>query len=283
MDDPFSDLKKALDPLFYLVPNRDGKYGAFSEIQRLKEAVENYLPKDKGSFIALIKALGAAVPQFEKWRVNFDSIKRAADSLAEQHKMPYPNWDKFLSGTSMFQFSTLNMQEDHELIDWLTAVSGEAFPHDEINKQTSMLIDHSEQLGFSPRLRAHLEKDPKFLSRLIMKSKENFNEILNTRLSFHLTDKQIAKAIVHHYLPPSIQKDHFSFAQVEQFIQRFNEILSNSGRSVPILLRNAAAKDVLDKVNIFQIYQSDEYQNRQESPSFANDEPLSPQQPNKPW
>ncbi|MBI2786997.1 MAG: hypothetical protein HYX60_12115 [Legionella longbeachae] len=265
MDDPFSELKQTLESIFHLEPMRNGKY-TYPEIQRLKEAIENYQSDEKKTFVELINAIGAALSYFEKWGLNFDSIKNAASPLSKLHQMPDINWDRYLSRTSIFQFSgSTHTPQDVELVDWLTATSGEAFPEEELSTQTRILIDHREYLGFSQKLSTHLEKDPEFLSRLIMGSENNFINISNTRLILYLTDQQLAQAIIHH-LPKFVQEHQDPFVQVEQLVDKLNGILSN-GRSISTLLRNSEAKSILDSSDLFQIYQSDEYNNREESTS----------------
>lgn len=269
MDDPFSVLKHTLESIFHLEPMRNGRF-TYPEIQRLKEAIENYQPDDKKTFIELINAIGAALAHFEKWRLNFDSIKDAAAPLTHRHKLPDINWDRYLTRTSIFQFnSSGSVEADVELVDWLTVTSGESFPEETHSVQTRILIDHREHLGFSQKLSTHLEKDPEFLSRLIMESETNFMNIANTRLILYLTDKQIAEAIIHH-LPKFIQEHENPFVQVQQCVDKLNAILSN-GRSVSTLLRNSEAKSVLDCSDLFRIYQSDDYKNREDSLSTAPD------------
>ncbi len=273
MDDPFSTLKEAVQSVFHLVPPmRNGKY-TYPEIQRLKEAMENYQPNENKTFIELVKSLGAALPHFEKWRINFEPIKSSTDSLAVQHKMPAINWDKYLAHPNVSPRFQFNDQDDEEFIPWLKAISQETFTQQE-DSIRAMLVAHREHLGFSQKLSNHLQDNPDFLSELIQESKENFIEIASTRLIFYLTDKQIADAIIK-YLPDLVQEHQNLFVQVEQLVDRLNGILSN-GRSISTLLRNSKAKEVLDGSEFFQIYQSDEYQNRQEPPSFTEEEQFKP-------
>ncbi|AWN73283.1 hypothetical protein LEAN103870_09410 [Legionella anisa] len=275
MDDPFSALTDAVESVFHLVkPRNSGKY-TYSEIQELKEAIENYQPDEKATFIELVKTLGAALPLFLKWGINFEPIKNSMNSLAAQHQMPAVDWDRYLvhSKTSP-RFPFHNPQQDVDFVPWLNAMSEKTSMQQEPSLH-SQLIAHREQLGFSQRLISHLDKDPEFLSRLIMESKENFIQISGTRLIFYLTDEQIAEAIIQ-YLPELLPEHPNPFDQVEQLVDRLNGILSN-GRSISTLLRNSKAKETLDGSEFFQIYQSEEYKNRQEQPSFVEDEYSKPQ------
>lgn len=273
MDDPFSALKETLESVFHCVPMRNGKY-TYPEIQHLKEACTNYRIDKKATFIHLVKAIGATLALFEKLRVNFESVKTSIDLMAAEHHMPRVKWDKFLSHamrSSRFSFATFAVQhQDAELISWLSAQSEKTFAQFTSSEQTLILVAHREHLGFSQKLRTHLEKDPEFLSRLIMKSESNFIKIAHTRLILYLTDEQIADAIIK-YLPNLLQEHPNPFVQIEQLVDKVNEILSN-GRSISTLLRNAEAKATLDRSEFFRIYQKDVYKNRQQLPTFTNEE-----------
>lgn len=262
MDDPFSALKEALETVFQSVPTRNEKLVYF-EIQQLKEAIDNYDPNRPRSFFELIKAIGDALPQLVKWRIDFDPIKNAADSLAQMHIRADVDWDM------LFSRKKLRFQEeyDNELIPWINAASEVAFGEQKPSEQTRLLIEYSEELGFSQKIGTQLKKDPEFLSQLILESENNFIKIANSRLILYLTDEQIATAIMQ-YIPKLNQEQISSLMQVEQLIDKLNGVLSN-GRSVSTLLRNVEAKSILDRSELFQIYQSDKYKNREEQPSFS--------------
>ncbi|MCW8386830.1 hypothetical protein OQJ15_10980 [Fluoribacter dumoffii] len=273
MDDPFSALNEAMKSVFHLLPMRNGKY-AYPEIQQLKEAIENYQDDDRHTFVGLVKAIGAALPHFEKWRINFEPIKNSVDVLAAQHKMPAVNWDRYLTHPKISPGFQFKEEQDPDFILWLKTISKETFAHPDPSLR-SMLIAHREHLGFSQKLNSHLKDNPNFLSNLIMESKKNFIEISSTRLIFYLTDEQIAKAIIQ-FLPDLIQENSDPFAQAEQLVEKLNGILSN-GRSISTLLRNSEARDILNRSEFFQIYQSEEYRDWQERPSFTEVEALKPQ------
>ncbi|KTD73967.1 hypothetical protein [Legionella tucsonensis] len=275
MDDPFSALSNAVESVFHLVkPRSNGKY-IYSEIQGLKEALDNYRQhSEKTTFIGLVKALGAALYLFEKWRINFEPIKSSVDALASQHQMPAINWDKYLTHPKVsprFQFGD---QQGEEFISWLKSISKKAFMQQE-NGIIAMLIAYSEYDGFSDKLTTHLQNHPEFLLHLILESKENFIEISSSRLILHLTHKQIAQAIIH-YLPELLQEHPDPFVQVEQLVARLNVILTH-GCGISTLLRNSEAKAILDSSEFFQIYQSEQYKNRQAYPLFVEDEYSKPQ------
>lgn len=272
MDDPFSALKNILESGFHLVPMRNGKY-AFPEIQQLKEAIVTYNPDKKITYIKLVHALSAALPHFEKWRIDFESIKYSVNSLAKIHQMPAVNWSKLLSHPKVSSRFQLYTHQDTEFIPWLTATSGKKFTKLKPNDQTLMLIAYSEELGFSTRLKNHLDKEPEFLARLIMKSEDDFMKIANSRLILYLTDAQLAKAITQ-YLP-DLQEQQDPILQVEQLVEKLNNGILSNGRSISTLLRNAEAKTILDNSEVFRIYQSDAFINREEQ-AFPEDAHLKP-------
>lgn len=82
-----------------------------------------------------------------------------------------------------------------------------------------------------------------------MKSESDFIKIANTRLILYLTDEQIASAIIK-YLPNLLPEHPDTFMQVEQLVDKVNEILSN-GRSISTLLRNTEAKSILEHSDFF--------------------------------
>lgn len=268
MEDPFASLLKSLQPIFHLEAMRNGKY-VFPPIQALKEATEQYNPQNKVTFILLLKTITDSRSYIEKWRVNFDDIINCMNHLAKKHGMPTIEWDVVLrhqGGSPRFQFGDHSSDEE-SLIPWLTNKTGKHFNQLNYYEKTQILVDNSYHNGFSNKLSAHLKKHPDFLFRLIMESESNFTKISSTRLNLYLTDSQIATAIIKH--APHLIKHHTdAFIQVEQLVNKLNEILAN-GRSVNTLLRNTEARTILDASKLFQIYQSEEYKNRQQSDSIG--------------
>lgn len=265
MEDPFSVLLNSLQSVFHFEAMRNGKY-TYSPIQQLKEATDHYNlnPNTNNAFINLLYAIKEALPYFEKWRVNFDLVRKSMDAIAKQHHMPSIDWTMVLTHPKVspkFQFSALNHSKNEvDLIVWLTAKSGKPLAQLDHTELTQALVDHRDRHGFSHKLNHHLEQHPDFLFDLIMKSQKNFIKIAHTRIILFLTDKQLASAIIEH-TPNLVHKQKEPFEQVELLVHKLNDILSN-GRSISTLLRNSEAKPILENSIFFQIYQSDEYKNR---------------------
>ncbi|CAM2917528.1 Uncharacterised protein [Legionella steigerwaltii] len=254
--DPFSELKEAVEPVFlHVQPRSNGKY-TYSEIQELKDAIENYQPNKKATFIELANKLSAALPLFEGWQINFQPIKNAIDSLAAKHQMP-PFDFAHPKVSPRFQFG--DSQKEIELIPWLDTLLDKTFTLEEPSLHSQLIAGTSES-GFTQKLNSHLDKDPEFLSRLIMESKEHFFDIAESKLIFHLTDEDIAKAIIK-YLPVLAQEN--PSVPLKQLMDGLNEKLYR--RPIPMLLRSDKAKAILESSELFQTYQ----ETRQEHPSFA--------------
>lgn len=269
MRDPFDGLKDALQPVFHLESTRNGKY-IYPEIQQLKHALEHFQPDNKRNFIELLKTIRAALPYIEKWRIDFNTIKTPLDSMAKMLHLPVINWDTYLSNSNAspkFQFSALNhAHENTEFLPWLAEKSAE-------NGLIEKLLALRDHLGFSQKLSEHLQKDPDFLFRLIIQSETSFTQITSTRLVLHLTDKQLAQAIIQH-IPALIKSDADLMIQATQLVERLNKILSN-GRSISTLMRNTEAKVILDSSADLKIYMNggrDEAKN----PSSEEEEGLKP-------
>ena len=264
MEDPFSDLLKSLRSLFHLEAMRNGRY-TYPAVQQLKVAMESYNPEEENTFTLLLKAIKEALPHIEKWRVNFDLIRKSMDALAKMHHMSAINWTKILSHpkvSSKFQFSALNHSATNiELSDWITAKTGKSFFQMKPSELTQTLITNKDRHGFSQKLSMYLKKYPDFLFSLIMESEKNFVKLCHSRLILYLTDQQIAKAIIKH-IPAFVHKQAGPFKQVDQLVDTLNYILSN-GRSVSTLLRNAEAKPILLNSIFFQLHQSEQYSKKQ--------------------
>lgn len=245
---PFIAFKKAVESIFHMAPSR-----TFPECQELQEAIQHYQPEKPHSFIKLVAALGATLPYFEKWRINFEPIRDSIDFLAKQHNMAAVDWDYYLAqpkNTPRLQINTPD-QQSMNFIPWLNSLSksNKTFFRQNLLDQ---LIAHRDRPGFSQKLNAHLNEHPEFLMKLIMKSKENFIKISKTRLILFLTDEQIAKAIIK-YLP-EFQDQQGPLNQVKRIVDKLNEILTK-GRSISTLLRNSDAKKILVESKYFQVYQ----------------------------
>lgn len=261
-EDPFATLLTSLKALFNAATIRKGKY-SFAEIQKLNDATKNYDPQDLASFIKLLQALKGALPYLEKWKVDFNTIRVSMNALAQNHHVNI-NWVIFLSHPKIspgFQFSAQNLNRELELVPWIAFKTGMRFAQLSPSQLTQFLLEHRRDNGFSQRLKTHLDSHPEFLSTLIMSSERNFIDIAKTRLCFFLTDTQIAEAIIEH--TDKLIKPHINpLTMVEQFVHTLNAILSKGGRSVDGLLRNTEAKAILDTSHYFQVYQTEEYRNR---------------------
>ena len=94
-----------------------------------------------------------------------------------------------------------------------------------------------------------------------MESKENFTDICKSKVILHLTDKQIAQAIIEH-LPHFTQQDAEPFEQAAKLVDTLNGILSH-GRSVSTLLRSSEAEKILSKDILFQLHQREDLASHQ--------------------
>ncbi|USQ14548.1 hypothetical protein J2N86_04325 [Legionella lytica] len=257
MKDPFAALKDALQPVFHRAPMRNERF-IYSEIQQLKQSLDNYHPIPQRKFIELLKFLRAVIPHLEKWHLDFGVIKAQIDCLTKTLNLPPMKWDNYLSHSSAslkFQFSALNHRpQEADLLTWLTHKSGTTIKHDSPNSIITMLLEYREHFGFSQKLSAQLKKEPQFLTNLIMESEDNFVQIVRTRLVLYLTDRQLAEAIIKH-IPHFVQNNPDPITKAAQLVEKLNEILSN-GRSISTILRNAEAKFILDSSELIQRYQT---------------------------
>lgn len=270
MDDPLTELKHALKPLFSHEPFRNGKY-TYTEIEQLKTAIDDYHPQDPETFKELVIALRAARPHFEKWGINATFIRNCITDLAKDQPQIEGNWGNYFPQQKFspkFQYGVMNQaQQEMPLIPWLKA-QAEA----EGKKLTliGLLTTYCEKQGVSSKLKTHLEKEPEFLASLIMNSEEEFSQIAKTRLILFLTDKQLAQAITK-YLPHSLIKPKNAITQeelleVDKVVSKLNDTLTK-GRCVTHILENKdAIKDTLDKTQFYKIYKSSEYKNHVQHP-----------------
>ena len=86
MTDPFSTLQHSLKVLFNMEACRNNKY-IYPQIQALREALEQYNPNVKKSFFTLLKALTEAQTNIQKWRIDFNEIKKCIDHLARKYAL----------------------------------------------------------------------------------------------------------------------------------------------------------------------------------------------------
>lgn len=261
MTDPFAVLIESLQPVFRLEPIRNNQYTC-AEVEQLKNAIENYNSEAKYSFFKLLSAVKDALPFIERRRVQFDVLRQSIDELSRLHQTPSIDWGRMIAHpkvSQQFQFSALHdAQTKNDLNSWLKAKTDKSMEEMDSKKLTQAIVDYREKKGFSILLNNHLQDHPDFLFNLIMQSKKNFIKISQTRLILYLTDEQIAHAIIQH-LPKFIRKNKKEpFAEVEHLTNNLNKVLSK-GRSISTLLRNTAAKSILNNSVFFQIYQTEEY------------------------
>ncbi|MDR3503727.1 MAG: hypothetical protein P4L79_14205 [Legionella sp.] len=258
MNDPFAALKDALQPIFHRAPMRNERF-IYSEIQQLKQSLDNFHPIPQRKFIELLKFLRAVLPHLEKWNLDFGVIKAQIDCLTKTLNLPPMKWDNYLSHSNAslkFQFSALNHRsQEADLLTWLTHKSGATtIKHDSPTSIITMLLEYRDHFGFSQKLSAQLKKEPLFLTNLIMESDHNFVQIVRTRLVLYLTDRELAEAIIKH-IPHFVQNNPDPITKAAQLVEKLNEILSN-GRSISTILRNAEAKFILDSSELIQRYQT---------------------------
>ncbi|MFT4060029.1 MAG: hypothetical protein QM652_10835 [Legionella sp.] len=249
MSDPFPVLKEALQTVFLLETIRNKKY-FYPEIQQLKDSLDNFNYKQK-DFIQLLTAIRAASTRIKnhikKGHIDFETIRTSIDSLAKILNRPIINLDDFLSKPNVSPKFFNVLKEEIDLLPWLTKQSRSNVSPNDINSQMHALWQCKALEGFSSKLRAHLNKDPDFLARLIRESEKNFIQIASTDLILYLTDRQLAEAIIKH-IPKLVENG----VHAKNLIDKLNEILSH-GRSVSTLCRSTDAKSILESSNLLQM------------------------------
>lgn len=255
MSNPFLALQDALRPVFKMAL-RNGKSN-YPKIQQLKSAVDAFNPNDTETFIKLYHALCGSLSHIAQWRLDFVSIRNSMDKLALSLNMPKINWDRMVSKSntpSFFPhcaFQGKNCNKD--LLTWLAEHSGTNVATADIETQIRILLQYSENLGFSTKLNEHLTKHPNFLFTLIAKSEKHFTQIANSRLVLYLTDEQLAHAIIR-FLPRLLKQHANRMHQTDNIVEKINKMLSN-GRSVSTILRNTQAKFILEESELWQAHQ----------------------------
>lgn len=185
--------------------------------------------------------------------IDSNTIRDSLTELAEEFNTSF-NWELFLSPNAKaftFRYSSQFFKsEASDLLAWLVQKEGLRTKPESLHAWRYLLVRHHETLGFSPKLNEHLLKDPEFLFRIIMDTEENFRKICRTQIILHLTDVQIAQAIVKHHskwFPNTLQ----SPITAQIMISKINEFLTH-GRSYITLVRNDQAKLILDNVDVFK-------------------------------
>lgn len=270
MDDPLSALKLSLQPIFHFEPKRHGDY-THPAVQQLEYAINDYDPNSKQSFLSLIKTIKAAMPQIEKWRVNFEIIKKSMDVFAQKHDMTL-DWNRVLSQTkisSKFHFKALNhRKKEDDLVHWLNAKTGQKITTLTCTEQTNILLSFKDKQGFNKKLTHYLKNNPNFLFDLIIDSIENFEKISKSVLICQLTDTQLATTIIQ-YIPCLIDPKKEGYEQVEHLINTLNNKILSHGRSVSTILRTTDAVPILMTSEYIKSFQSEGYKKRHQNPSFT--------------
>jgi hypothetical protein len=265
MHDPsISSLVQSLNVIFRSEQLRKGRY-TYKEVQQLKEAAENYQSHpSKNNFIHLRSAVKNAFNYVQKWHVDLNILKEALEQLSTAHGVSFDWQYMHVSVKTALRFDSNNsaFTQLHDLTYWLTLKCGRAYNKLGSEEQTRLLVKYSDYPGFSKLLIAHLNKNPSFIFDLSMTSADNFRRIVQTRLVLFLTDVQLANALVT-FIPDFVQRRRDPYEQVTLLIEHLNEILSN-GRSIPSLLRNAEAKEILDTNIFIQLYEYSQDNNLEE-------------------
>ncbi|MBA3537790.1 MAG: hypothetical protein H0T84_14470 [Tatlockia sp.] len=251
MWDPLGELEDALAYMFELQKtHRQGKY-LNPLVEKLKRAIDDY-KKDPANFSALTTAISNAYPVIENY----------VDSYKVKQKM------KALSGVKA---ESINVSEcvnsgkdsETEFISWLSSKIGKNFADLSHDMQVQVLLSEQTEKELRVKLGVHLHIEPDFLFNLALRSSSNFIKLINSRLGFKFEKHQVARAISHHgdTMIDDTLKPH---EQVDKLIAFLDKKLSPKGYSIEKLLNDPIAKTELEKMQIIQLYQSQEYRNRQD-------------------
>lgn len=253
MSDPLEELENSLAYMFELQTKKTGKY-INPDIQKLKNALDNYRDGPSISLQELITAVKQALPIIVNYGIESYVVKMKMDALAEENGSSI-NWDlpvKKSRYSPQFQFAASLEVTNDDFIAWLSSRVDKDFPELDSQAQVEILIAERGEREFTTKLAEHLRNEPDFLLDLIMTSPEIFNPLMETRIGFQLENRQIAQAIYHHYL---VEMDgQGSLQQLEEQLVWLDDLLAKTGRSMEKLLADPLAKAELEKSNIFQRY-----------------------------
>ena len=263
--DPFGELEDSLAYMFELQAKNTGGY-IDPSVNTLRRALDNYKKDSSVTLLnALVLAIKNAFPVIEKYYVDSFKISQKIEALVRSQGES-TNWysAKQSSRYPFFSAPSTAKGTKTDFIPWLSARIGQDFENLDGETQVQMLINEKSDKEFTVKLRLHLHANPDFLANLAMKSPEAFIKLMNSSLAFQLEKFQIAKAIYHHcrtIIDESLNLDKAlePIERVVHLVNYLNEQLS-SIHSIEKLLQDPKAKAVLDKSEIFQLYQSDEYQ-----------------------
>ncbi|PJE11920.1 hypothetical protein [Legionella sp.] len=272
--DPLGELEDSLAYMFELQTKHTGGYIEPS-VNKLRMALNDY--KDNSSSTSLknlISAIKKAFPVIEKYYIDSFKVRQKIEALAGTQGESI-NWytSKEANRYPFFQPSSSARDSKTDFIPWLSARTGKDFGSLSGEAQVQMLIEEKSDKEFTVKLKLHLHANPDFLANLAMESPNAFIKLMSSSLGFQLEKYQIAKAIYHHgktIMDESLKMDKSSepIEKVMQLVDYLNEQLS-SLHSIEKLLEDPKAKAVLDKSELFQLYQSEEYKERQDYDASA--------------
>ncbi|STX42742.1 Uncharacterised protein [Legionella donaldsonii] len=265
MSDPLGELENSLAYMFELQTKKTGKC-IHPDVQRLKNALDNYKKGPSISLQELVTAVKQALPVIVNYGVELYVVKMKMNALAEE-KGSSINWDLPVTQSRyrpQFQFAASLRVPNNDFITWLSSRADKDFSALDSHAQVEILIAERGEREFTTKLAEHLRNEPHFLLDLIMTSPEIFNPLMETRIGFQLENQQIAKAICHHYLLEMAEQD--SFQQLEEKLLWLDNLLAKTGRSMEKLLADPLAKAELDKSPVYQLYMNTEQAEQDFSP-----------------
>lgn len=265
--DPLGELEDSLAYMFELQAKNTGGY-IDPAVNKLRLALDNYKQNNSSLLLKnLLVALKNAFPVIDKYYVDSYKVRQKIEALIGMQGESI-NWYTSKQTYRYPFFQTPKIKDNKtDFIPWLSARIGKDFASLNGESQVQILINEKSDKEFTVKLKLHLHAKPDFLVNLAMKSPKAFIKLMSCSLAFHLEKYQIAKAIYHHgktILEESLNLDK-SIEPIEktmQLVSYLNERLS-SLHSIEKLLQDPQAKAVLDQSELFQLYQSDEYQRQQ--------------------
>lgn len=267
--DPLGELEDSLAYMFELQTKNTGGYIEPS-VNKLRMALDSYQKNSTSNSLKnLVTAIKNAFPVIEKYSIDSFNVRQKIEALAGTQGESI-NWytSKELNRYPFFQPSKSVKDSKSDFITWLSTRTGKDFNSLSAEEQVEMLIDEKSDKDFTVKLKLHLHAKPDFLANLAMESPEAFIKLMSSSLGFQLEKYQIAKAIHHHgktIIDESLKLDKSSepIEKVMQLVDYLNEQLF-SLHSIEKLLEDPKAKAILDKSELFQLYQSEEYKERQD-------------------
>ncbi|ARH00304.1 hypothetical protein [Legionella micdadei] len=260
--DPLGELEDSLAYMFELQAKNTGGY-IDPLANKLRRALDVYSEdRSSTSLKALIVAIRNAFPIIEKYSVDSYKVRQKIEGIAAMQGESI-NWNssKQPNRYPFFLPSATVKDTKSDFTPWLSSRIGKDFNSLDGENQVQVLLNLKSEKEFTMKLRLHLYANPNFLADLAMKSPQAFFKLMGSSLGFQLEKYQIAKAINHHG-QTMIDDSLEPVEQAMQLVNSLNEKLS-SLHSIERLLEDPKAKAVLDKSDLFQLYQSDECRDRQ--------------------